>query len=238
LSSTSSRTLTAREILRKCRMFRGLTDDWLTVLTRSALVRRFPKGSTIFRHGDECPGVFCVGSGRVRVFKLGAGGKDLVLHFAEPGDTFAEVAALGQFPCPAFAEAMEDTTCLLLPADEFRRLLRQHHDLCLQLVTSMSLWVRHLVGLLEDLVLRDATSRLARYLLAADPSGGEEFFRLPVRKKDLARHLNLTSETLSRTLRRLADSRLIELGRGQQIRIRNVAALGNVADGLPPAEFE
>ena len=228
----------ARDTLRKCRLLRGLSDDWIEVLAREAVLRHFRKGQTVFRQGDECPGMYCVGSGLVRVYKVASSGKDLVLHFAEPGATFAEVAVMGSLPCPAHAEAIEDTTCVLLPAERVRQLLRQHHELCLQLLTGMSQWVRQLVGLLEDVVLRDATGRVARHLLAADPSAGREPFLLPMLKKDLASHLNLTSETLSRTLRRLADSGLIELGEGQQIRIVDAATLGDVADGLPPAEFE
>jgi CRP/FNR family transcriptional regulator len=102
----------------------------------------------------------------------------------------------------------------------------------------MSLWVRQLIGLLEDIVLRDAGGRVASHLLAADPSGGREAFSLPVLKKDLASHLNLTSETLSRTLRRLAESGLIGMEPQQRIRILNAAGLRDVADGLLPAEFE
>jgi CRP/FNR family transcriptional regulator len=122
---------------------------------------------------------------------------------------------------------------VLLPADRFHRLLRENHELCLQLLGGMAGWVRQLVGLLEDVVLRDATGRVARYLLEADHSGGTGAFRLPMLKKDLAGHLNLTSETLSRTLRRLADGGLIALGEGQQIRICDAAGLRAAAEGLP-----
>jgi CRP-like cAMP-binding protein len=228
----------AREVLRKCRLFRTLSDQWIDRLAAEAITRRFEKNQTIFRQGDECPGLYCVGRGLVRIFKIAPSGKDHVLHFAEPGGTFAEVAALGEFALPAHAEAVEDTVCVVLPADRLRRLLKTHHELCLQLLSGMSFWVRQLIGLLEDIVLRDASGRVARHLLQADPSGGTAAFALPVMKKDLASHLNLTSETLSRTLRRLAESGLIETAAGQRIRIRNPAALRDVAEGLLPAEFD
>jgi len=91
--------------------------------------------------------------------------------------------------------------------------------------------------LLEDLVLRDAAGRVASHLLAA-ASGSEREFRLKVRKRDLANHLNLTSETLSRTLRRLAESGLVEVGPGQALRVVDRAGLADVAAGMPVAEFE
>jgi CRP/FNR family transcriptional regulator len=229
--------LTATEILRKCGLFRTLSERWIELLAAESIVRRFKKGHRIIRQGDECPGLYCVGTGLVRIFKVAASGKDHVLHFADPGKTFAEVAAMGEFAMPAHAEAVEDSVCILLPTDRFQKLLKTHHELCLQLLSGMSFWVRQLVGLLEDIVLRDAGGRVARHVLEADPSGGREAFSLPVLKKDLASHLNLTSETLSRTLRRLAESGLIEMPTGQQIRILNPAALRDVAEGLLPAEF-
>jgi CRP/FNR family transcriptional regulator len=195
-----------------------------------ALVRNYEKSTMIFRQGDECPGVFIVGSGLVRVFKMAPSGKEHVLHLVGPGSTFAEVAAIGLFDCPAFAEALEDTRCVLLPLIPFSRALQDDHALCLQLMASMAGWVKHLVGLVEDVVLRDAAGRTARYLLDA-PRGADGSVHLPSLKKYLASHLNLTSETLSRTLRRLEEMGLITSDAERGIVVINRAGLQAAAEG-------
>ncbi len=238
LSELVGQAAVAAAAIRKCGLFKGLEDHWVAVLAEAGMLRRYRKEHQIFAEGDPCPGLFVVSAGLVRIYKRGPHGKDHVLHFADCGRTFAEVAAMGRFACPANAEAVEDSVCVVLPTDRLLALLERHHELCLQLLRGMSLWVRQLVGLLEDLVLRDATSRVARHLVEAATRADQDEFVLPMMKKDLASHLNLTSETLSRTLRRLADSGLIELGEGQRIRIVSLALLEDVANGLPPGEFE
>lgn len=219
--------------LASCDFFARISEDALDRLSAMALRRKHSKGETIFRQGDPCPGLFVLESGSVRVFKLAPSGKEHVLHMVEPGQTFAEVAVIGGFACPAFAQATEDSATVLLPAAPFVRALQSDHQLCLQLMASMAWWVRQLVGLMEDIVLRDATGRLARHILHAGKEESGEFIWAPL-KKDLASHLNLTSETLSRSLRRLTDAGLIEQSDVRRLRILDRAALRDLSDGMYP----
>lgn len=220
------------DIVSGCGFFSGLTETSHQRIVSLAVRKRYKKGEIVFRQGQSCPGVFVVGRGNVRVYKIAPSGKEHVLHFASEGMTFAEVAAIGQFECPAYAEALEDTICALLPQEAFLKALRSDHDLCMQLLQGMAGWVRHLIGLLEDIVLRDAAGRVARHLLQQAAGSGSEF-ALPILKKDLASHLNLTSETLSRTLRRLAEGTMIEMPDQQSIRVLDRGGLAEIADGLP-----
>ena len=226
------------DILKRCDLFRGVPEPSLTKLASVSVLKRYSKGQTIFRQGDPCPGIFVVGDGAVRVSKVSAAGKEHVLHLAYAGMTFAEVAAIGGFTCPAYAQAAEDSVCVLIIEERFMQALRSDHELCLQMMQSFALWVRHLVGLLEDIVLRDATGRVARHLLEVGGAIEGTIFTLPMMKKDLASHLNLTSETLSRTLRRLEEAGLIDMLDQQQLRIANRVRLREVAAGLPPGEFD
>ena len=223
--------MNASAVLASCGFFRSVSLEKRTQLESLAQLRTFVKGTMIFRQGQACPGLFIVGSGLVRIFKMAPNGKEHVLHLVSPGHTFAEIAVIAGFDCPAFAEAIEDSHCVVIPAAEFRELLKRDHALCLQILTSMAMWVKHLVGLVEDITLRDAAGRVARYLLSCDEKDGE--IQLPSLKRHLASHLNLTSETLSRTLRRLGDIRAIESD-GEGLRILDAGVLHEIAGGEGP----
>jgi CRP/FNR family transcriptional regulator, dissimilatory nitrate respiration regulator len=227
----------ARDILDASRFFHAVEGTGRETLLAMAHLKDFRRGETIFEQGDPCPGIYVVGEGTIRVYKLAPNGREHVLHFVSRGGTFAEVAAIGDFPCPAFAEAEADGSALLLPKEPFLAALRTDHQLCLQLMGSMAGWVKHLVGLLEDLTLRDAVGRVARYLLdlrAEHGSEPAELLRLPSVKKNVASHLSLTSETLSRSLRRLADLKLIETHPEGRLRLLDVERLERAAQGELP----
>lgn len=223
----------AATILDHCGIFRRVVGPSRQRLLAMAQVRQFDRGQQIIRQGEACPGVYVIGSGMIRIYKLSPNGKEHVLHLATTGETFLEVASILDMDCPAFAEAIEPAECVLLPNAPFRAALDQDHALCQQLLAGMALRVRQFVGLLEDIVLRDALSRVAKYLLEKS-SDDDATITLPSLKKHLASHLNLTSETLSRCLRQLLDGGIIESSESQAIRIVDRPALEEAAEGMYP----
>jgi CRP/FNR family transcriptional regulator len=225
--------MTVIEILERAPLFQRVEGPSFARLVQLARVVRFRKGQMIFHEGDTCPGMYVVGLGSVRIFKSGPSGREINLHFVGPGQTFAEVAAMAGFPLPASAEALAPTTCALLAAEPFRQALREDHHLCLGLLQGMAVWVRTLVGLIEEIVLRDALGRLARFLLdlPADPEGKVV---LPALRRHVAGRLNLTSETLSRCMRRLEEARLIQPFSARCIRVLDRRGLDQIAQEALP----
>ncbi|MGB7346348.1 MAG: Crp/Fnr family transcriptional regulator [Pirellulaceae bacterium] len=209
---------TADVILQGCGLLRGMDDAQRDVLKGLSVTRGFQPGEHVFSQDDECPGLFIVDQGLIRVFRLGAQGQQHVLHLCGPGQTFAEVAAFGNFAVPASAVAIQSSTCLMIPTDLLQRELASNHELCRQLLIGMSGWVRHFVLLLDDIVLRDAIGRVARYLSDA-PCEASGYLKLAGPKKDIANHLNLTSETFSRVLRRLSDRGILHLSGDGEIQV-------------------
>jgi CRP/FNR family transcriptional regulator, dissimilatory nitrate respiration regulator len=226
-------TLNADEIISRCQLFSQVDPVRRNRLAQVSLVRRFAKGIHIFHEGDPCPGVYVVGSGSVRIFKTGPGGKEHVLHMISTGQTFGEVAAIGGFPCPAHAEAIAATTTVLIPYQAFRKAISDDHQLCLEMMSGLSYWVKHLVGLMEDIVLRDAMGRVARFLLDA-PAQEDGSVKLPGLKRHIASHLNLTSETFSRTLSRLIEAGLVVELDTNRVELRDRRRLQAASEGLFP----
>jgi CRP/FNR family transcriptional regulator len=111
--------------------------------------------------------------------------------------------------------------------------MAQDHELCLEMMTGLSFWVRRLISLMEDLVLRDAMGRTARFLIESDVES-DGTVKLPSLKRHVASHLNLTSETLSRTLSRLIEAGfVVELDRNR-VELTNRGQLLAISEGRYP----
>ena len=113
------------DILHGCKLFSAIDARGFQRLVVLARLCKFRKGQAIFREGEECPGIYVVGKGTVRVFKTGPGGKEHVLHIVGPGNTFAEAAAIGGFQVPASAEALEPRRPVLFPREAIPRALAE-----------------------------------------------------------------------------------------------------------------
>jgi len=221
-----------RHAIDRCPAFGGLDEAHRERLVEVSSIHQAPGGTMLFRQGYPCPGIAVVADGAARVVKLAASGKEHVLRLVEPPQSFLEVAVIGGFDCPACAETVDFTTYVLVPNGAFRDLLEQDHDFCLQLLGGLAFRVRSLIGLLEDIVLRDATARIANHLLEHSdrPSGR---VTLAGSHKDLASHLNLTPETFSRALKRLAQAGAIEQDKGGIV-VADRSGLEDAAEGPHP----
>ncbi len=95
------------------------------------------------------------------------------------------------------------------------------------LIESLSHRMRHLIGALEDCMLRSGSERVMGYLLnrvPPDTVNGNAMVTLPTKKGIIASQLNLTHEHFSRILRELFTEGLIEV-EGRNVHIASVPRL-------------
>lgn len=213
------------DTLRSCQLFSGLAPADAETIARFSRLLRVEKDQYLFREGDPSVGFYVVQTGAINVHRVSASGKEQIIHVFRPGETFAEASLATPTGYPADARAVENSSLVLVPKREFLELLGGRPDLALRMLASMSTHLRVLVGLVEDLQLKDVETRLANWLLHRSPRGKERsIVQLNTTKRVLAAEMSTTSETLSRTFAKFRDAGWIEIA-GKQITVLKRDAL-------------
>ncbi len=213
--------------LRSCRLFTGLPSPDLESIADVTVIKSLSKGEYLFREGAPAVGFYIVQGGSVNVHRVNAAGKEQIIHVFRTGDSFAEVALASDKGYPADARVLEPTQVLLVQKDGILALLRRQPELALRMLGSMSSHLRVLVGQLEDLTLKDVETRLANWLVKKCPNLQSEQpvrIELAMAKRVLAAELGTVSETLSRTLAKFREQKLLTV-KGKTIVVLSPAKL-------------
>lgn len=213
--------------LRACQLFSGLATADLKNVAAITLLKPLTKGDYLFREGEPARGFYVVQQGAINVHRVGTSGKEQVIHVFRAGESFAEATLATETGYPADARALEPSQVLLVQKQDFIGLLRRHPELALRMLGSMSQHLRVLVGLLDDLTLKDVETRLANWLLrrCPDPEGALPVaIDLPMTKRVLAAELGTVSETFSRTLAKFREQGLVAV-KGRVLTVLSPARL-------------
>ncbi len=217
-----------RDILRRAPMLAALDDAaWDDLLSRGGL-ETARAGTVLFLAGAPAEALYVVLAGRVKVYHLSPRGDEQVLHFCEPGDAFAEAAALSGGAYPASASATEDARLLRLSRTALREAIRRRPELAMGMLAGMSAKLRQFARLIEDLSLKEVPQRLAGVLLDEAGDRGGRVFRLRQSKRELASRIGTVAATLSRALRGLQEQGLIDV-RGAEVRLLDAEGLRRLA---------
>lgn len=224
------------ELLRRCPLFAGLNEEDLKKIRAFALLKKVRKKEIIFSEGEEARGFYVTLSGKVKIYKVSPDGKEQILHVISAPDSFAEAALFLEGIYPAFAEALSDGQLLFVPRKDFIHLIEKNPKLSLNMIASLSHFLRRFASLIEDLSLKEVSSRVAKYLidLSLKLSKEEKNLReveLDLSKTQLASKLGTISETLSRTLAKMKAQRIIDVKKNRII-ILNREALEELASGF------
>lgn len=215
------------ERLRESPFFGPLSEESLAFLVAQVKQTNFQAGKTIFREGEPSQGLYWLHSGTLKAVKYSTSGKEQILHFIKPGETFNEVGAFTTLPNPASVVALEHVQVWRIPGDAIRQQIQQDPTFAQLVIDVLSERLRQSVALIEDLSLRPVINRLSRLIL--DESEGNTFFRPSwYTQYELAARLGTVEDVVQRSLRKLETSNLIEVNR-QQIRIIDRVELEELA---------
>ena len=198
-------------------------------------IRSYEEGDTIFREGEPAVMFHFVLGGKVKIVKAAPAGGDVILEIFGPGDPIGALAAYEERDFPAAAVALEATSLLSVPRQEFFALLASNPMLARGLLLGLT---RRMVELTRKLSERSSRVeyRIARvFLTLADRTGRPEksgvFIPVALSRQEIADMVGTTQETAIRIMSRWGKDGVIVTADGG-FRIPDRARL----EQIPPDE--
>lgn len=217
------------ELLARVPIFSTLAAEELSQVAEVAVPRRFGSGQVVFREGDSSDTCYVIRSGHVRAVRAHADGRSITLAQFAPGDFFGELAMLDEERRSATIETLEETEAIAILGSDMRRLLREHPDIAVKLISALGRRLRETNERLARQSFQTVQSRvassLAQLVTAARAEGaGDCDVLINSTQAELAQLAGSSRESASRFLAVLERAGIITQGRGK-LTVHDPAAL-------------
>jgi len=217
------------ELLGRVPVFETLGHDDLVRVSEVAVPRRFAPNQVIFREGDQSDTCYIVAEGHARALREHSDGRTIALARFGPGDIFGELAMFDDERRSATIEAMDDLSAFAVMSADMRRLMREHPDIAVKLVTSLGRRLRAANERLARQSFQTVQSRVASVLTGlveqarAEGAGAGDVL-VTATQAELAQLAGSSRESASRFLAVLERAGIVSQGRGR-LTVHDPAAL-------------
>lgn len=184
-------------LLRESDLFHGIDEEEVDVIAQRLPMATCRSGQIIYAPGETGEALFVLKSGSVRIYRLAADGRKLVLASVGPGSVFGEMGSLGQSMTGSFAEATEDATVCIMSRVDVEEYLVGHPQVALRMIRMLSAQLNDVEDRLEQVSFLPVPVRVGRLLLKLANADGEvEGFS----HSELADLVGTSRETVSRAI--------------------------------------
>ena len=152
------------EYLREISPYDSLDDSDLESFARHATRRSYRKNTLVIHQGDETDSLYILLEGQMRVFIEDEQGRELTVRIVNAGDSFGELALLGEFPRSANVLAVNDCVVSVISRDSYLQLLRDCPQVSLSLIKTLAHMVRETTQEMTHIALSDVYGRLVHVL--------------------------------------------------------------------------
>ncbi|DAB32122.1 MAG: hypothetical protein PWQ42_568 [Sulfurospirillum sp.] len=182
-----------REILREICLFGSLDDKQLEQLERISTIKKFRPGNILFYEGDEPKELYFLIDGLIKMYKYNHNNQINILNYYHTPSLIGEAATLQKTPHETNAECDTNATVLVISYEEFEKFFLQNPKIAVGIIMQLVAKVKKLM----NANLQHSSNQKVAQLICENP---ELFEKL--KKYKIAEILNMTPETLSRTLKK------------------------------------
>jgi CRP/FNR family transcriptional regulator len=196
----------------------GLSQSEMRELLKiSATPKLLKRGQELFSESTPFDHLYAVRSGAIKTYKITPDGDEQIIDFHLPGDLIGfNAIACGEYTCHAVA--LDTTGICAIRFEDLSALCMRSLSLQQAILKRISASLAREEEFLVTIGTKSATQRLASFLVTLSNYYGKRgfsavAFTLPMSRTDIANYLSLAVETVSRTLTRLQQERVIAVKR-------------------------
>ena len=206
-------------------VFRGLSDVQIEMLYEYSNILSVACNSFVFNRGDSAQGLYILLSGQIKLAVASPQGMEKVFSIVTTGESFGETGLFLEHQLPFYAQATINSQVLLVPECIMHSLLDSNANVARKMQERLSISLHQLIHNIEMLSFKTAVQRFIDYLIQITANSAiADCVLLPTKKGTIASILNITPETLSRSIKELQRNGLIEVS-GDRITITDFVKL-------------
>jgi CRP/FNR family transcriptional regulator, global nitrogen regulator len=193
--------------------------------------RRFEPKDTIFTPGDPDDQLYFLLSGAVRIYKIYGDYKEATTALLKDSGVFGKLNLVEGRWQDVFAEAVTEARVASIQKAALERVIKSDPGFSLRLFSSLSERLRQSDEVIESLLHREVSTRLATLLVnLGERFGEDDLIDVRLTHQDLANMIASTREAVSKVMSELQRDGVIET-RNRRIAILDRGALSKRASG-------
>ena len=205
-STTDAGTADAdNDVLARAGLFQGVAEEAREALASALQYGDYTRGETVFTEGEQGDTLYIVLSGKVKVGRRAADGRENMLSVMGPSDMFGELSLFDPGPRTATATVLTDARLASLAHASLRPWIKDRPEIAEQLLRVLARRLRRTNDALADLIFTDVPGRVAKALLGlAERFGTQEADGVRVHhdltQEELAQLVGASRETVNKAL--------------------------------------
>jgi len=203
-------------------LFSHLCENSLKKLDDISSIKKYNSKEILFYEGEDPKYLHVLLSGVLRLYKTNHKGNQIFLHQFLPISLVAELANFENIPYPASAEFVANGEVMKIDYKRLEEDFFKNPELSLKIIKSLAGKLKIMSKVVTNEIVLTSEAKIAKFIV----ENGELFGEL--KNTQISSILNLTPETLSRTLTKFRKSNLIQIDEKHQIVILNLDGLNQL----------
>lgn len=193
---------------------------------------QYKRGQIIFQEGSKPIGLYCINSGKIKIYKYASDGKEQIIRISKEGDVIGFCSLLSETRYPVSAAAIEDCVICLVPKEEIDHLFKDNSRFSEGYIQLLCNTIGQGYMKMADLAYKPVRGRIAEGLLLLHNSFKSEQNPdgiISLTREDLASLVGTVKETTIRVLKEFKNENLIET-RKTDIHVLDPRGLTRIAE--------